>query len=141
VSRWKGLTVMAAVAAAALWLLAAHPATAERPGRPRAVPSGLVFTNSSCDFYGWAGFPLHPGDVVTAYDPQGVLCGRFVVVERGVYGFLHVYGDDPLTPEDEGALTGDLITLEVNGRPVSPCGPEEPIWRGDGELIRVDIGR
>ena len=76
------------------------------------APAGItapVFTNTSADFWGQqAGLlRLRPGDIVTAYDPQGVLCGRCVVKQKGLYGFLHVYGDDPDTPRDEGARPGD----------------------------------
>lgn len=108
-----------------------------------AAPEQPVFTSTSVDFYGQATgrLVLRPGQVVTAYDPQGVLCGRCTVRERNLYGFLHVYGDDPDTPEDEGPRVGERISFRVNGRPVRCAGPEEPVWRGDGECINVNLKR
>ena len=55
------------------------------------------------------------GDVITAVDPDGVLCGRCVVENPGEY-LIHVVGDDTLiTVQDEGAEPGDEITLYRNG--------------------------
>jgi hypothetical protein len=64
-----------------------------------------------------------------------------VVKEKGLYGFLHVYGDDPLTPADEGASAGDAISFRVNGRKVKAAGPDKAVWRGDGERIHVNLSR
>jgi hypothetical protein len=114
------------------WLLA--------PGE--ALGTGPALTNLSADFHGYSrGVQLRQGDVVEAYDPDGVLCGRFVVKRPGVYGFLHVYGDDPATPQDEGAVAGDVIKFRVNGRVARAAGPEPAVWPGDGEMVRVDIRR
>src|SRR3990172_1004885 len=62
------------------------------------------------------GQPLPVGAVVRAYDPQGVLCGEFVVAQLGKYGLMPIYADDPGTPWDEGAVPGDRIELRVDGR-------------------------
>ena len=63
------------------------------------------------------GHPLQPNDVVEAYDPGGVLCGRFIVKTAGAYGFMPVYADDPYTPTiDEGCEPLDPVTIEVNGQ-------------------------
>ncbi len=60
------------------------------------------------------GLPAQPGDELAAFDPYGVLAGRFVVTQAGQYGILHVYGDDPATPNvDEGALPGDTLSFRV----------------------------
>ena len=53
------------------------------------------------------------GDEVAVYDPQGVLCGRFLVGTAGQFGPLTVYGDDPGTSADEGASAGDALTFRV----------------------------
>ena len=98
-----------------------------------------VPTNTNVDFYGYGTF-LQVGDVVTAFDSDGVLCGRCVVNHDGQYGFLHVYGDDKTSPDiDEGAVQGDWITIYVNGIQVSTLGPQEPVWTKDGDQIRVDV--
>jgi len=110
-------------------------------GEVAAAASRPVFTSTSADFFGQAAgrLVLRVGDVVTARDPQGVLCGRCVVKQKNLYGFLHVYGDDPLTPEDEGARAGDAISFRVNGYRVRCAGPDKPIWTGDGACINVNL--
>jgi len=75
-----------------------------------------VSTPYSADFIGRAstgGTPVAPGDEIAAFDPQGVLCGLFLVASDGSYGALHVYGDDPSTTGDEGAQDGDIISFRV----------------------------
>jgi len=84
------------------------------------------------------GEPLPPGTVVEAYDPQGVLCGRFVVAQAGKYGLMPVYGDDPSSPRDEGALPGDTITFWVNGNRATST-PAQVVWTTYGDLQRVDL--
>jgi len=53
---------------------------------------------------------------VLALDPDGVVCGATVVTHEGQYGLLACYGDDPTTPEDEGAQPGDTIQLVAEGQ-------------------------
>lgn len=56
-----------------------------------------------------------PGDVISATDPQGVTCGIAIVQQEGKY-LIRVSGDIPASPEDEGAVEGDYITLWLNCR-------------------------
>jgi hypothetical protein len=65
------------------------------------------------DYYGDVDLP--GGSLIEAYDEDDVLCGIGVVRKAGQYGFLHVYGDDPETPEDEGAKAGDVIRFDCDG--------------------------
>jgi len=84
----------------------------------QAQPGDISPTPYWRDFYGldsiYLGQPLPIGAMITAYDPEGTLCGQFEVKTKGLYGIMPVYGDDSLTPEDEGAVNGDLITFRVN---------------------------
>jgi hypothetical protein len=82
--------------------------------------------------------PLPPGTVVEAYDPQGVLCGRFVVVQAGKYGLMPLYGDDPSSPRDEGALPGDIIIFQVNGYRATST-PAQVLWTTYGDARQVDL--
>jgi hypothetical protein len=63
------------------------------------------------------GRSLIVGDRVDIYDPQGVLCGNRIIVSAGALPVTACYGDDPSTPEDEGALPGDALRFEINGVP------------------------
>ncbi len=79
--------------------------------------------------------PILPGDVIDAYDPSGVLCGRWMVTQPGTFGFMPVYRDDQFTPSiDEGCEPGDVITLKWNGNDVDLTGSPNPlIWSGNGD--------
>ncbi len=82
--------------------------------------AGVAATHTWANFYGTAhasdGTPLPVGATVLALDPDGVVCGAAVVTTEGQYGLLACYGDDPTTPEDEGARPGDTIQLVVDGQ-------------------------
>ena len=87
-----------------------------------------------CDYYSidarLEGVPLVPGDVILAVDPDGVYCGVTVVENPGEY-LIHVLGDDPGTPGDEGAEEGDKITLLLNC--VCPAMPDS-LWTQQGNF-------
>ena len=110
---------------------------------PLEVGAGVTPTNEWVDFYSFnttfQGAPVPIGAVVDAYDPDGVHCGTFTVTNSGRYGFLHVYGDDPNTEEDEGAVPGDTITFRINGVPATPLGPDAPVWTSKGDRWQVDL--
>jgi hypothetical protein len=105
-----------------------------------APVQGVVPTDRSVDLYGYSqGLSLEPGSVVSARTPAGLVCGECEVRERGAYGFLHVYGDDPATAPVEGARLGEVIALAVNGVAVRPAGPDEPVWTQDGARLQVNL--
>jgi PKD repeat protein len=82
------------------------------------------------------GVPLSPGDMITAYDPDGVLCGMGEVQPDGSYGMILIYADDIYTADvDEGAEVGDLISIHINGVPVAT----DPtiIWTENGAVFMV----
>lgn len=91
------------------------------------------WVNLYCDGEAFANdAPIQPGDVIEAFDPDGVVCGRFEVVTAGTFGFMPVYVDDPWTPDiDEGCISGDIITLKLNGGGVKLT--DGPLyWTGNG---------
>ena len=101
----------------------------------------FIPTPTNVDFHGQVlidGRPAPLGTVISAYDPQGVLCGKFTVRQAGTFGFHHVYGDDWTTPErDEGAERGDRITFHVNGQVAT--ADTLPIWSVDGAIWKVNL--
>ena len=86
------------------------------------ISSGLADVSPtpwSTSFWGSVTYNEQPapvGTVIDAFDPDDVHCGRFYVSTLGNYGFMSAYGDDPFSPEDEGAQYGELIRFEINGR-------------------------
>ena len=80
-------------------------------------PEWVNFFSSNTTFLGE---PVPVGAVIAAFDPQGVKCGEFTVIERGKYGLMPCYRDDPATPEDEGPLPGEPISFKINGLPARP---------------------
>ncbi|MGB5107280.1 MAG: HYR domain-containing protein [Candidatus Zixiibacteriota bacterium] len=77
--------------------------------------------------------PVPVGSVLEAFDPDGVLCGRWVFTAPGTFGFMPVYVDDPYSPSvDEGCVIGDEITLMLNGGAVDLTG-DSLVWTGNGD--------
>ncbi len=69
-----------------------------------------------CDFLGNISInamPAKPDDEIAFFDLSGQLCGLFIVKQSGQYGFLHVYGDDPASQADEGAISGETLYIKV----------------------------
>ena len=119
-----------------------------------------ISTNTWSDYLGTFrinGEDAQPGDEVAFFDPQGVLCGLFVVKDSGQYGFLHVYGDDLTSLNvDEGARLEDVLIVRVwdasagleyfgtnvvlspgNIEPPSPQIP--PVWVSGGQFsLNID---
>ncbi len=85
------------------------------------------------------GQPLPVGAIVQAYDPDGVLCGKFIVDDPGHYGFMSVYKDYAGSDKDEGANQGDPITLVVNETVTVELGPESPVWSENGDPYNVNL--
>lgn len=85
------------------------------------------------------GEPVQVGDVITAFDPQGTLVGRFTVVSEGRFGLMALYEDDPTTSVDEGAIPGDEITFEINGLPAVVVGPQAPVWTSNGAILLSNL--
>jgi len=82
------------------------------------------------------GVPLEPGDFISAYDPDGILCGMGQVEADGSYGMILIYADDIYTADvDEGADVGDLISIKINGVPVATDPPI--IWTENGAVFMV----
>lgn len=82
------------------------------------------------------GEPAPAGTNISVYDPDMVRCGFFVVKIRGIYGLLSCNGDDPDTPEDEGATTNDRLMFFVNDMPAETS--EEVTWT-EGSFHRVEV--
>lgn len=112
-------------------------------GKNTYVFGSLAPTNEWVNFYGLEstfGRDLLPfGTMITAYDPQGVVCGEFIVTQEGRYGLMPVYRDDPSTVVDEGAVPGDTINFRLDGVRANIVGPDLPVWTAMGDLKQVNL--
>lgn len=110
---------------------------------PPDVPGQVTPTNIWSDFYSdrtyLNGARAAVGSVVQAYDRDGILCGEFIVVTPGLYGYLHVYGDEPETDTDEGAVEGDSISFTIDGQDAVSIGNVVWIPGNPGGVFRVDL--
>jgi hypothetical protein len=101
---------------------------------------GPVPTREWMDIYGSLtidGKAAPESTVVTVRDAGGVVCGQTLVREKGLYGFVHAYGDDPTTERDEGPLAGEALQFSVNGVPV--IGTPYIVWGPGPRIIRLDL--
>ncbi|MBE0598416.1 MAG: thrombospondin type 3 repeat-containing protein [Desulfuromonadales bacterium] len=87
------------------------------------------------------------GDELAVFDASGTLCGR-VALTAGSNFLLDVYGDDPATPEDEGANAGETLTFrlwdhqrrkELPVRTLHPNGLPQAVTWSDGGGGTVDL--
>jgi hypothetical protein len=107
------------------------------------VVSSVTPTNLWVNFYSQNttvnGQPVPVGTLIEAFDPQGTKCGETIVSHAGWYGLLTCYGDDPSTPQDEGASPGDAITFHIDGVVAAPEGPDSAVWTANGDVHQVDL--
>jgi hypothetical protein len=64
----------------------------------------------------------------------GVLCGDDTSRADGTYGLMACSGDDPTTPEKDGASPGDMVNFYVNGRFAGMA-----TWVSHGAKRQVDL--
>jgi len=59
------------------------------------------------------GYKAALGDEIGVTDQYGLLVGRTTITTPGQYGVLHVYGDDPTTPQHDGADPGSVLIFKL----------------------------
>ncbi len=110
-----------------------YECTEEADILPRAVnlTTSVTPTPWVCDFWsaGSADGPVS-GSVISVRDEDGTICGQGVALHGGMF-LVHVYGDDPVTEADEGAVAGSELTFEINDEVV---GNAEWVFRGSIEI-------
>ena len=106
-------------------------------------PAGVAATNQWMDVYSLRstinGQPIPMGATVSVYDVRGRKVGETIVTHSGWIGVLAVYGDDPTTPDIEGARVGEALSFRVNSQTATTLGPDVPVWTGDGQLRQIDL--
>ena len=81
------------------------------------------------------GQPAPIGTMVQVIDGEGTLAGRSEVHHEGYYGFMPIYRDDAGTLVDEGADTGEWLTIQVNGQPAA----QRVQWTTFGDEVKLDL--
>jgi len=81
------------------------------------------------------GRPAPKGTVVEVVDDEGNRAGAAECSHAGYYGFLPIYRDDPATGLDEGAETGEELSVWVNGHATG----ERVRWTEFGDVVRLDL--
>ena len=81
------------------------------------------------------GEPAPVGTVVEVLDGEGNLAGTTEVRYPGLYGFLPIYRDNLGSPVDEGADTGEWLSIQVDGRFTG----HQVQWSEFGDAVNVDL--
>jgi len=104
-------------------------------GLAKAVPSprksDVTVTRFFQQYVGTATFygkPAIEGDKVEVFDNNGVKCGDGVFGKDSKYSVM-VYGDDPLSDNDEGAVAGQDLNIKINGH--EAVFDYSPLFAGD----------
>ena len=104
-------------------------AALETAGVPSPPMPGVFWGTAIID-----GGNASSGDIITAYDSDGILCGTFDVTTDGYYGYIGVKGDNlNTTGVDEGATENDTITFYINGIEAGTG-----VWN-EGEIHEVNL--
>ena len=125
----------------------AVPGSVIVPAPPHFIP--VADTSTWMDV--WGAFKIEGVDTEVG-DEVGIFVGNdcfggYKVDTPGWYGFLPVYGDDPATPEKDGADFGDILTIKIwdNSGEVEYTltsadytGPDPLTW-AEGDVVQVDI--
>ena len=103
------------------------------------IQISLALKPAPASFYGYVitqqGYAPQ-GSIIEAYVANNTLCGSFVVKQQGRYGLLLCLGDDPITEQDEGAISGEEVTFFVNGLKAKAMGNSS--WQS-GVLKHIDL--
>jgi hypothetical protein len=112
------------------------------PNRPQ-VSSDIVSTNQWINIYSlnttFNGQAVPVGAVITAVGEDGRKLGEVQTRQDGSFGVLAVYGDDPYTPDLDGARPGERISFLINGWPAAVTNGAGLVWTVNGDLISVDL--
>ena len=101
-------------------------------------PESVYATNRSMFLYGDAQYdsvPAPVGSEVIVRTPAGLIVANGVVETAGQYGAIAVYGDDLTTPEQDGVVEGELLSVSLNGQ----LAHEQVHWEGEHAVFRLDL--
>lgn len=117
------------------WVSGVFSADQETPAKPK-MSSEMIHVYGKCSING---YNLPIGSVVEAFDPNGILCGKFEVTSPGYYGLMNIFRDDPETAGDEGADPGEVISITIDGMSAGIVAETPLVWTKDGDSIETDL--
>lgn len=100
------------------------------------------------------GEPFEPGDEIAVFTPSGMCAGVVMWVDDSTNIALTAWGDDPITPEVDGFVTGELLAyriwstsleLEAGVPPIDvyvtydSCDDRPPLCTESGEYERESL--
>ena len=110
-----------------------------------AFTQSVTITPQWMNVYGTAdlldGSPAAIGTLIQAYDPDNVLCGTWEVYSAGLFGYMAIYRDDPLTAVDEGMEEGDTIRFLVNSAESQTEDGDPVLWSMASDPLMVNLVR
>ncbi|MBU1682896.1 T9SS type A sorting domain-containing protein, partial [Patescibacteria group bacterium] len=78
---------------------------------------------------------LRPGSVIQVKDPDGIICGEYIVREDRLFRMMSVYRDDPVTDIDEGAEPGNVISFYLDGIKLK----DSVVWGDFGDIHQIEL--
>ena len=75
--------------------------------------------------------------MVEVLTPRGEVAGCFVLRHEGLYGFMRVYGEDPVDPPIPGFRDGEPLAFRANG--VTATSAARVTWTNDLTPHEVDL--
>jgi hypothetical protein len=108
-----------------------HPASGERKVNASffGIPQVMFVYGQNVTIHS---VTVPQGTLVKAVDADGVICGEGQFLADGVYA-LGIYGDDPETIQDEGALPGEQVKIYFNNQQAV----QTVEWTGFGETFEL----
>jgi len=81
---------------------------------------------------------LRLGDIVEASDPRGTVCGvRLYIPAAPTMYTMHVLGDNHDTPQPDGPLSGDVLSMTINGLAATP--DSTPKFLANGAVSQLHL--
>ncbi|MDF1545800.1 MAG: T9SS type A sorting domain-containing protein, partial [bacterium] len=114
---------------------ATSPMAASDAGKPDVVQS-TQWINIYSHNLTLNGEKLGAGTVITAHTEDGAKVGHFTIGSKETFGFMSVYGDDPMTDAADGVAFGETFYLAVNDQPTD----QRFSWTGNGEQMEITGG-
>ena len=117
------------------------PIPLSRNDRPLVAAKGLpgiTPTNQWMNLYAYDltldGFSIRAGATVSAHSTDGTLIGSFTLEQDGLFGFMPVYADDPMTLATDGVRAGETFYLRVDEVETN----ETFVWNGHASKLEIN---